>query len=82
MEYTVNDAWDLVIPIFLVVLILFFLCVFIVEVWLPFWEQRKYLKAEVHRSGGEERRYWKRELRYFYLRNIPLLGILFRRKHR
>lgn len=82
MDYTVNDAWDFVIPIFGTIILFFLIYVFILEIWAPFWDQRNYIKTEIDRSIGEERKYWKRKLRHFYLRQIPVIGLFFRKKRR
>ena len=46
---------------------------------IPFKEERDYIKMEMERSYEEEEyRYWRRELKYLYLRSIPLIGRFFR----
>lgn len=41
----------------------------------PFSADRRYIKAEIHRSYDEgEYRYWKRELKKLYISQIPFLG--------
>lgn len=50
-----------------------------VNFFIPFKDERDYIKMEMQRSYEEdEYRYWKRELKHLYLRSIPLIGRLFR----
>lgn len=50
-----------------------------VNFFIPFKEERDYIKMEMQRSYEEdEYRYWKRELKHLYLRSIPLIGRFFR----
>lgn len=46
---------------------------FICNFCIPFLKQKKYLKMEIHRSDGEERKYWERQLKIFYASHIPLV---------
>ena len=67
--------------IFIVAMIigLFIILAFIFNIFLPFKEERDYIKMEMARSYEEEEyRYWRRELKYLYLRSIPLIGRFFR----
>ena len=47
---------------------------FIVNVWIPYQDERSYIKMEIQRSDGEEREYWKHVLREFYISHIPIIG--------
>lgn len=50
-----------------------------VNFFIPFKEERDYIKMEMARSFEEkEYRYWRRELKRLYLRSIPLIGRFFR----
>ena len=67
--------------IFIVAMIigLFIVLAFFINFFLPFKEERDYIKMEMARSYEEEEyRYWRRELKYLYLRSIPLIGRFFR----
>ncbi len=53
------------------------LCIaaFYVNIVRPFLENRRYIKAEMHRAYNEsEYRYWKRELKKLYISQIPIFG--------
>ena len=46
-----------------------------VNFFIPFKEERDYIKMEMERSFEEdEYRYWRRELKRLYLRSIPFIG--------
>ena len=61
-----------------VCLILFFLIVFlvkyIVNVYMPFVDDRDFIRMEIMRSHGDERVHWKHELKRLYLSEIPFVG--------
>ena len=57
----------------------FLITALFVNFFIPFKEERDYIKMEMQRSYEEdEYRYWRRELKYLYLRSIPLIGRFFR----
>ena len=57
----------------------FLIATLFVNFFIPFKEERGYIKMEMQRSYEEdEYRYWQRELKYLYLRSIPLIGRFFR----
>lgn len=57
----------------------FLIAALFVNFFIPFKEERDYIKMEMERSFEEEEyRYWRRELKYLYLRSIPLIGRFFR----
>ena len=57
----------------------FLIAALFVNFFIPFKEERDYIKMEMQRSYEEdEYRYWRRELKYLYLRSIPLIGRFFR----
>ena len=57
----------------------FLIVALFVNFFIPFKEERDYIKMEMQRSYEEdEYRYWRRELKYLYLRSIPLIGRFFR----
>ena len=57
----------------------FLFLAFIINFYLPFKEDRDYIKQEMERSFDEEEyRYWQRELKRLYLRSIPLIGRFFK----
>ncbi len=47
---------------------------FIVNVWIPYLNERNYIKMEIRRSVGRERAHWKRILKEFYISHIPIIG--------
>ena len=81
MDYSTDTILNDEFLIFIAALIigLFIILAFIFNIFLPFMEERDYIKMEMARSYEEEEyRYWRRELKYLYLRSIPLIGRFFR----
>lgn len=70
----------LLITIFVV---LFVVAAFVVNLWLPFIKQRNYIKMEINRSDGEEKKYYERQLKLFYASHVPLVRrFIFRREEK
>ena len=64
---------------------LFFVLLFYFYVITPFVDVRKYIKTEISRSVGSERKYWQKELRELYFDSVPVFGKirkLFKKKER
>ena len=84
MEYYSTDPLlndEMLIAIVAVIIGLFLFLAFLVKIFLPFKEQRDYIKMEMARSFGEEEYlYWKRELKMLYISNIPIIRSIFRLK--
>ena len=81
MDYSTDTLLNDEFLIFIAAMIigLFIILAFIFNIFLPFKEERDYIKMEMARSYEEEEyRYWRRELKYLYLRSIPLIGRFFR----
>jgi len=58
---------------------LFIILALFFNFFLSFKEERDYIKMEMARSYEEEEYgYWRRELKYLYLRYIPIVGRFFR----
>lgn len=81
MDYStdtiIND--DFLILMLAMILGSFIVVALFVNFFIPFKEERDYIKMEMQRSYEEdEYRYWKRELKHLYLRSIPLIGRFFR----
>ena len=81
MDYStdtlLNDEFILI--IFAMIIGAFLIVALFVNFFIPFKEERDYIKMEMERSYEEdEYRYWRRELKYLYLRSIPLIGRFFR----
>ena len=77
MDYStdtlLNDEFILI--IFAMIIGAFLIVALFVNFFIPFKEERDYIKMEMQRSYEEdEYRYWRRELKYLYLRSIPLIG--------
>jgi len=69
----------MVIAILALVVGFFLFLVCFVHLYLPFREERNYIKMEMARSFEEEEYlFWKRELKCLYLRSIPVIGRLFK----
>ena len=70
----------LIITIFVV---LFVVAAFIVNFWIPFIKQRNYIKMEIRRSDGEEKKYYERQLKLFYASHVPLVRrFIFKREEK
>lgn len=70
----------LLITIFVV---LFVVAAFIVNFWIPFIKQRNYIKMEIRRSDGEEKKYYERQLKLFYASHVPLVRrFIFKREEK
>lgn len=81
MDYSTDTLLteEMLIAIVAAIIGFFLLLAFLVNFYLPFKEQRDYIKMEMERSYEEEEYlYWKRELRRVYLSSIPLIGRFFR----
>lgn len=81
MDYStdtlLNDEFILI--IFAMIIGAFLIVALFVNFFIPFKEERDYIKMEMARSYEEEEyRYWRRELKYLYLRSIPIVGKFFR----
>ena len=69
--------------ILIAVAVLAFLLIvgFVINVYIPFSEERKQIKAEMARSvGRKEYLYWKRKLKKLYLSKIPFIRLFVKRK--
>jgi len=75
-----NEIFFLVFLVFIEVLFIFI--AFIVKFWIPFIKERGYIKMEINRSSGGERKYWERELKIFYASHIPFLRYFIYKKKR
>ena len=81
MEYSTDTLINDEFLLFVVAIIIgsFIIIALLVNFFIPFKEERDYIKMEMDRSYEEdEYLYWRRELKYLYLRSIPLLGRFFR----
>ena len=79
MGYLYELEEDILALFVIVVIAAFIILAIFVNVIYPIIEEREYIKMEMKQSySKEEYRYWKRELRYLYLRSIPLIGRFFR----
>lgn len=73
--YTRADLLVVVLGICLVILIFIILMMkFITCVYLPFADDRDFIKLEIMRSHGNERIHWQHEMKRLYLSMIPLVG--------
>ena len=56
-----------------------FFTVLVISISIIIWfkgfsEDRQYLKMEIERSGSSGKKYWKLQLKKFYVSQIPFLG--------
>lgn len=85
MDYSTELSFDDEILIVIVAIFIGFLVfmAFYINCYLPFREERDYIKMEMNRSVSEnEYRYWKRALIMFYTSKIPLVRSIVGRKHK
>lgn len=73
-EANMDETYDFLLLIFLLLFGTLIVLAFIVNVWIPYQDERSYIKMEIQRSDGEEREYWKHVLREFYISHIPIFG--------
>lgn len=81
MDYSTDTLLNDEFLIFVAAIIIgfFIILALVINFFIPFKEERDYIKMEMERSYEEdEYRYWRRELKYLYLRSIPLIGRFFR----
>lgn len=57
--------------LFILTLVIIVIILFFISVVIPFCNQRKYIKTEIARSTGREKKYWKKELRKLWLSLLP-----------
>lgn len=73
--YTGTDILVMVLGGCLVLLILAILLMkFITCVYLPFMDDRDFIKLEIIRTHGNERVHWQHEMKRLYLSMIPIIG--------
>ncbi len=73
-----NTGADLLVIVLGVCLALLFFVIlmmkFITCVYLPFADDRDFIKLEIMRSHGNERVHWQHEMKRLYLGMIPIVG--------
>ena len=75
-----NDETGFV--IIAVFIISFIFIAFFINFFIPFKEEKDYIKMEMERSFEEEEYlYWKRELKMLYISKIPIVRSIIRRKY-
>ena len=47
---------------------------FMANIYVPFIEERDFIRMEIMRSKGDARIHWQHELRRLYIAQIPLIG--------
>ncbi len=67
-------SYEFLFLLFVLMLGILALIAFIINVWIPYQRERKYIKMEMKRSDGEEYYYWKRQLKRLYISHIPIVG--------
>ena len=67
------------VAIFLIMLVFVLLTKYYLNTVVPFRRERNYLKSEINRSQGRERRYWENKLKEHYLYNTPVIGGILRK---
>ncbi len=63
--------------ILIIAVLLLCIMAFYINVVIPFYKERNYIRMEMLRScDHREYQYWKRELKRLYIAHIPILGNL------
>lgn len=57
-----------------IMVISLFAYIFIVILWVPFRDELRFYKLEISRADDKHIEFWKKELKYFYIRSIPFIG--------
>jgi len=55
---------------------------FVIHIYIPFKNERDYIYMEIKRSDIDEKKYWKKELKLFYISYIPIVGRMILRRMR
>ena len=85
MEYSTGTLSNEEIAIVIIVAVIgfFMFFAFFVNTYMPFKNEKDYIKREMARSFDEEEYlYWKRELKMLYISEIPIIRSIVRRKHK
>ncbi len=72
----VNSVLFRSVSIIVICLSLIIMILVYTKIIIPFNNEKAYIKSEIARSFGRERKYWKRRLKKLYVSAIPLLGKL------
>ena len=84
MDYSTDTLLNnnFVIVTLAIIIGLFLILAFYVNLYLPFKKERDYIKMEMGRSYEEEYRYWKHELKMLYISKVPIVRSVVRRKYK
>ena len=82
----VENISDLLIIFLGVCLALVFIAILlvklIVSVYIPFSQERDFIRSKIMWTYGEKKAHWKREMRRLYLEQIPVIGEILADKSR
>ena len=84
MDYSTDTLfnYEFLLLIHAMILGSFIVVALFVNFFIPFKEERDYIKMEMERSFEEEEYlYWKRELKMLYISKIPIVRYIVRRKY-
>ena len=65
----------LLVFMFILIFILVLIALFYIKVWIPFANDKRYIKMEIERSTGKKKDFWKKQLKILYLLHIPIIGV-------
>ncbi len=85
MNYKTDTLWNDKITLLIIATIIgFFLFLLIfINIYLPFKDERDYIKMEMERSDDEEEYlYWQRELKMLYMSKIPIVHFIAQNKYK
>ena len=68
-----SGNWKVLMIALILFVIVLCVTVFILNVIIPFIQERKIIQMQIKHSEGEEQEFWKKELKYLYIRQIPII---------
>lgn len=72
-----RDNWTALAMIIILFVVILCTTVFIINVIIPFVQERKIIKMQIKHTEGEEQEFWKSELKSLYMRQIPVIRDLY-----
>lgn len=68
-----SDNWKTLMILLILFAVALCMTVFILNIVIPFVQERKLIKMQIKYSDGEEQEFWEEELKYLYIRQIPII---------
>ena len=74
METEANILVELLGILLVILIFMIFMVKYIMNVYMPFVDDRDFILLEIRRTHGDERIHWKNELKRLYISQIPFVG--------